>query len=230
LEDNWYEILEVDKRANQEEIKNAYYELGKKYHPDVNSGKDDEEFKKISVAYEILSDKKKRREYDISLTQTKEKNANPHNHDSQNPFFFSKESSNNKFDAQSVLLENRMNAIKKTNDQTVLEDIAKNAKYNNLRKVAIEKLTNRAVLEDIAKNAKPAMLRKVAVKRITIERISNQTILEDIAKNKSGIYDLEIREKAIKKISVQSVLKDIAKNAKPNTLRKVAVKKMETFE
>jgi small redox-active disulfide protein 1 len=74
-EDNYYQILEVDKRANQEEIKNAYYKLGKKSHPDVNCDKDaSEDFKKIKEAYEILSDKKKRQEYDMQFTQNQDEN------------------------------------------------------------------------------------------------------------------------------------------------------------
>lgn len=64
---DYYEILGVDKNASQEEIKNAYRRVAKKYHPDVNpdNKKDAEEkFKEAAEAYEVLSDPQKRAQYD----------------------------------------------------------------------------------------------------------------------------------------------------------------------
>jgi len=61
-----YEILGVSENASQEEIKKAYRKLARKYHPDVNKDKDAvEKFKEINAAYEVLSDKKKKDEYDL---------------------------------------------------------------------------------------------------------------------------------------------------------------------
>lgn len=60
--ENYYEILGVEKNASQDEIKKAYRTLAKENHPD--KGGDPESFKKISVAYDILGDENKRREYD----------------------------------------------------------------------------------------------------------------------------------------------------------------------
>ncbi|MBU3926003.1 molecular chaperone DnaJ [Patescibacteria group bacterium] len=60
---DYYDILGVTKSASKEEIKKAYRKLAHKYHPDKNQG-DDERFKEINEAYQILADDKKRGEYD----------------------------------------------------------------------------------------------------------------------------------------------------------------------
>ncbi len=63
---NYYEILGVDKNASQDDIKKAYRTLVKKYHPDLhpNDEKAAEKFKEINEAHEVLSDEKKRKNYD----------------------------------------------------------------------------------------------------------------------------------------------------------------------
>jgi curved DNA-binding protein len=61
-----YETLGVSERASADEIKKAYRKLARKYHPDVNKDEEAiEKFKEINAAYEILSDKKKKDEYDM---------------------------------------------------------------------------------------------------------------------------------------------------------------------
>jgi curved DNA-binding protein len=60
-----YETLEVSDSASSDEIKKAYRKLARKYHPDVNKDKDAEEkFKELNAAYEVLSDKEKKQQYD----------------------------------------------------------------------------------------------------------------------------------------------------------------------
>ncbi len=61
-----YETLGIKENASAEEIKKAYRRLARKYHPDINKSPDAEEkFKEINAAYEILSNKEKRKQYDM---------------------------------------------------------------------------------------------------------------------------------------------------------------------
>ncbi len=62
---DYYEVLGIDKNADESTIKKAYRKLAMKFHPDVNKEDDAEEkFKEINEAYEILSDPEKRSRYD----------------------------------------------------------------------------------------------------------------------------------------------------------------------
>ena len=63
---DYYEVLGVDKNADDAAIKKAYRQLAKKYHPDMNPGDQEAEkkFKEASEAYAVLSDPDKRRQYD----------------------------------------------------------------------------------------------------------------------------------------------------------------------
>ena len=63
---DYYEVLGVDKNADDATLKKAYRKLAKKYHPDVNPGDKEAEakFKEATEAYSVLSDADKRRQYD----------------------------------------------------------------------------------------------------------------------------------------------------------------------
>lgn len=61
-----YQTLEISENASESEIKKAYRKLARQYHPDVNKDAGAEEkFKEINAAYEILSDKQKKQQYDM---------------------------------------------------------------------------------------------------------------------------------------------------------------------
>jgi molecular chaperone DnaJ len=66
LEKDYYKTLGVSKGASADEIKKSYRKLARKYHPDANEGdaKAEARFKEISEAYTVLSDEKRRKEYD----------------------------------------------------------------------------------------------------------------------------------------------------------------------
>lgn len=60
---DYYKILGIDKKASKEEVKKAFRKLAHQYHPD--KGGDEKKFKEANEAYQILSDDKKRAEYDM---------------------------------------------------------------------------------------------------------------------------------------------------------------------
>ena len=78
---DYYEVLGIQKTANEKEIKQAFRKLARKYHPDVNPGDRGAEnkFKEINEAHEVLSDPEKRRKYNQLGTNWKryEQSARP---------------------------------------------------------------------------------------------------------------------------------------------------------
>ena len=63
---DYYNILGINKKATQTDIKNAYRKLARKYHPDLNPNDKDakKNFQQINEANEVLSDPEKRKKYD----------------------------------------------------------------------------------------------------------------------------------------------------------------------
>lgn len=64
MKEDFYDILEVSKSASSSDIKRAYRNLARKYHPDNKETGDEEMFKKVGEAYSVLSDDQKRAVYD----------------------------------------------------------------------------------------------------------------------------------------------------------------------
>src|SRR6266513_652302 len=63
---DYYVLLGVSRQATDEQIRSAYRKLARQYHPDVNSAADaSEQFKRITEAYEVLTDPQRRQRYDM---------------------------------------------------------------------------------------------------------------------------------------------------------------------
>ena len=87
MENNYYDILQINKNASQEIIEKAYKVLVKKYHPDLQEDdlkhEYEEKLKLINEAYEILSDEEKRKQYDLELSQKENINNQQNNINNQ---------------------------------------------------------------------------------------------------------------------------------------------------
>jgi curved DNA-binding protein CbpA len=72
-----YEQLGLPREAPQEDIRSAHRRLVREYHPDANPGDDsaEERFKEVQHAYEVLSDPRRRREYDEALLRSSSRGA-----------------------------------------------------------------------------------------------------------------------------------------------------------
>jgi DnaJ-class molecular chaperone len=72
--EDFYKILELSRDATKEQIKKAYHNLSRKYHPDYNQSQDAiSKFRKIAEAYETLNDQNKKHLYDSKLPKPKPK-------------------------------------------------------------------------------------------------------------------------------------------------------------
>lgn len=85
---NYYEVLGISKTATADEIKKAYRNLAFKYHPDRNSGDKaaEEKFKEINEAYDVLSDEKKRADYNSFGTSNSHYSGTNNSYNRNNDF------------------------------------------------------------------------------------------------------------------------------------------------
>lgn len=65
--ENHYKTLGIERSATPEEVKKAYFEMAKKYHPDSGDESEVRKFHEVAEAYKVLSDKDSRKVYDLSL-------------------------------------------------------------------------------------------------------------------------------------------------------------------
>lgn len=82
LDKDYYKILEITPAASDKEIKEAYINLVKKYHPDVTGGASTEHFKEISNSFKILSDKNMKNFYDRNSFKVTQYNYSTNMHSS----------------------------------------------------------------------------------------------------------------------------------------------------
>ena len=110
----YYAILGVSQSANFQEIKKSYRKLAKKYHPDKNkSPLAEETIKKINEAFEILSDRRKRKQYDLEASNIydandstyEEKEENLSDQMQRNSYNFSKPESTSNLGDDNLLLD-----------------------------------------------------------------------------------------------------------------------------
>ncbi len=110
----YYAILGVSQSANFQEIKKSYRKLAKKYHPDKNKSPFAEEtIKKINEAFEILSDRRKRKQYDLEASNIydandstyEEKEENLSDQMQRNSYNFSKPESTSNLGYDNLLLD-----------------------------------------------------------------------------------------------------------------------------
>ena len=93
----YYAILEISQDANFQEIKKSYRKLAKKYHPDRNKSPHAEEIiKKINEAFEILSDKRKRKQYDLESSNIFDQ-KDPNNEEKEGNLSNLKQTNSHKF-------------------------------------------------------------------------------------------------------------------------------------
>jgi molecular chaperone DnaJ len=110
----YYAILGVSHSANFQEIKKSYRKLAKKYHPDKNkSPLAEETIKKINEAFEILSDRRKRKQYDLEGSNIydtndstyEEKEENLSDQTQRNPYNLAKPESTSNLGYDNLLLD-----------------------------------------------------------------------------------------------------------------------------
>ena len=82
---DYYLVLDVSKNATLDEINMAFRRLSRKYHPDISADEmAEEKYQEIIETYEVLSDDKKRREYDLNYDYLKNKNDSKEDYTSKN--------------------------------------------------------------------------------------------------------------------------------------------------
>ena len=117
---NYYQILGVNEKATQKEIKSAYKALMKKYHPDVYRG-NEKIAAEINNAYDVLSNPKTREEYDLEIHNTQTYNT-------QGSTYNQKQTAHNSTNTNKT---NAYSQYRKESAQDIYSRILKNKRYQN---------------------------------------------------------------------------------------------------
>lgn len=143
---DYYRILELQtNRVSQTEIKTAYRELAKKYHPDVNIGNKsaEERFKDINEAYKVLSDTSSKRKYDRMwnnyIGNKKRKGFEESKRESDSVFsdFFNMFFGNVKENIEERSMKNKKVAVKGDNIETEIKVSIEDAYYGLSKKISL---------------------------------------------------------------------------------------------
>ena len=169
---DFYNILEIDHYASEIEIRKSYRRLAKKYHPDKNNGTGDFQIKNINLAYEILSDKNLKDEYDKTL------------HNNEKPFDL----------IQNIIKKNKLDIINHLfdyiyDDKNLLKDDINELNISNIFK-KINKKINLNIKSEIELELKDIYFNKNI--NLIIKRSINKILLNYSLNLKIDIYDEEI--------------------------------------
>lgn len=123
---NYYEILGVTPDSDVHDVKSAYKKLARKYHPDVNKAPESsQKFKDVLEAYEVLSDEKKRKQYDMvnGFYKTPKQKANAQGAQKEYEKTAENEASESQAKASKPSFENSKDAFQKADFKTAINDI-----------------------------------------------------------------------------------------------------------
>lgn len=150
--ENCYKILNISASATLGEIKSAYKKLVRKYHPDINKDDGAEEiFKKINMAFEILSDDVKRLQHDtlhgiIANKRSEEKNENINNEKTEN-------------NPQDEKFANK----EQKNEEGFFDKILKNKKYKKAEDFKVDGENINTIVEITGKEASQGITKKINI-------------------------------------------------------------------
>ncbi len=161
---DYYTLLGVHKRSSKEEIKQNYRKLAKKYHPDANPGSPEieEVFKDLTVAYDILMDKEKKKKYDRQVarygygmppkgTKSKEVKYGVKNTDVANEIFSTmmgitkdaKEVFKNKAENIKVMINSKKEAKKGDNVEATIDITLEEGFFGASKKLALKTISGK---------------------------------------------------------------------------------------
>ena len=124
---NYYDLIEVSQKASPEVIEKAYKTLVKKYHPDLqpenNKKNAEQKIKDINEAYEILSDKNKKAEYDRKLALAKYQEEKQHINEANRANYNSQNNNTSNRVVRQPNLNNNKNSSNNINSQNEYKEI-----------------------------------------------------------------------------------------------------------